>query len=321
MSVPLLFALFGGCAQPTSALVFETDGAHPSRIAADVPFEHDGLVRNAHVVAPPVGTPGPWPMVLLLHGHGGSADQLMGLGTVSPYVVWRDLAAAHGLLLVVPDGELGSDGAQGWNDCRADATANPASDDVGFLLALADWVAALTPADADDLWVSGTSNGAQMAFRLAQEVPERTAAIAPLVSQMAADSLCPDPDGSVPLLLIAGTDDPIVPYDGGDILGGRGELLSVEDTMGRWVDAAGADDTPVVTDLPNPSILDASTVTHFVHDGPVRVEHLKVVGGGHVEPSLAEHFSWLYELLVGKQNHDIEMATEVYEFFVQAGLP
>jgi len=41
----------------------------------------------------------------------------------------------------------------------------------------------------------------------------------------------------------------------------------------------------------------------------------KVYGGGHSAPSILERYSWLFEKYFGKQNHDIEMTTEVWNFF------
>jgi poly(3-hydroxybutyrate) depolymerase len=41
----------------------------------------------------------------------------------------------------------------------------------------------------------------------------------------------------------------------------------------------------------------------------------EVFGGGHVEPSIREHYSAIAELYLGRQNHDIEMALEIWNFF------
>ena len=41
----------------------------------------------------------------------------------------------------------------------------------------------------------------------------------------------------------------------------------------------------------------------------------EVVGGGHTEQSLTEHYALLYKLIVGNQNKDFEMAEEIWKFF------
>lgn len=41
----------------------------------------------------------------------------------------------------------------------------------------------------------------------------------------------------------------------------------------------------------------------------------EIIGGGHVEPSIQEQYAAIAELILGKQNHDIEMAEEIWNFF------
>lgn len=318
----VLLAALVGCAPAT--LPPEADPMLGALIAApglytDLSLSHDAIVRNTHVYVPASAEPGA-PVVMLLHGNGGSADQLLGLaGTASPYVRWFDVADAEGLVLVVPDGELGSDGDQGWNDCRADAST-PTTDDTGFLLALLDAVGAALAVDTSRMWVSGTSNGGAMTLRLVAEAPGRVAAAAPLVAPIAAVSECPAPDGTVPVALFGGTDDPVVPWGGGMVLGGNGAVLGMEASVDQYVAAAGANPVPTVTHVPNVDLGDGSRLHIFHHAGPVPVVLVEMRGAGHTEPSRTERYSWLWELLVGRQNHDDEMAEMVHEFFVSVGL-
>ena len=41
----------------------------------------------------------------------------------------------------------------------------------------------------------------------------------------------------------------------------------------------------------------------------------RIDGGGHNEPSIEERYRALFLRVVGEQNHDIEMADEVWAFF------
>ncbi|WP_455210698.1 hypothetical protein [Kaarinaea lacus] len=43
--------------------------------------------------------------------------------------------------MAVPNGVVGPDDMRGWNDCRADSTTNPKTDDVRFALAMLDYIA------------------------------------------------------------------------------------------------------------------------------------------------------------------------------------
>jgi len=79
----------------------------------------------------------PRPLVILLHGHGGTAAQLLGRQrSAAPLAVWLTVAEREGLVVAAPDGLKGGDGQPGWNDCRANAGNNPGSDDVAFIAEL-----------------------------------------------------------------------------------------------------------------------------------------------------------------------------------------
>ncbi|MGL5909934.1 MAG: alpha/beta hydrolase family esterase, partial [Phycicoccus sp.] len=110
------------------------------------------------------------PVVLVLHGGGGSA---LSSATDYPLGRWQQVAAgrAGGMVVVYADGLAGPDGRTTWNDCRPDAAERPL-DDVAFLVALADRVVARYDADRDQVHVVGVSNGGMMALRLAAERPD-----------------------------------------------------------------------------------------------------------------------------------------------------
>lgn len=87
-----------------------------------------------------------------------------------------------------------------------------AADDIGFLAALLDEIAARFAVDADRVYATDFSNGASMAFRAGVELAPRLAAIAPVAGALWVD---PQPmRRPVPLLYITGTADPLNPIDG-----------------------------------------------------------------------------------------------------------
>jgi polyhydroxybutyrate depolymerase len=76
--------------------------------------------------------------------------------------------------------------------------------------------------------------------------------------------------------------------------------------------------TPEISNLPDINTTDGSTITKYVYknrEGGTEVVLYKVNNGGHIEPSKAERYSSLFLLAVGKQNGDIEMANEIWNFF------
>ncbi len=269
----------------------------------------DGTTRQYLVREP---TQPPRAIVLLLHGNGGSARALASTERPHALHAWHALAEREALRLVIPEGAPGPDGRQGWNDCRADADNNPTTDDVRFLTRLA---AAEQPRGRRlPVFVAGTSNGGQMALRLAIEQPRAVRGVAAVVAAMAASSECRAPRRAANVLFVTGTADPVVPYGGGAVRLGnvpRGSVLSAERSVAVWAELARAPAAGVASPLPDADADDGSRVTRVTHAGThARVELLRVDGGGHTEPTLTgPRVRW------PGQNRDIETAEETWRFF------
>src|SRR5208337_3461333 len=105
--------------------------------------------------------------------------------------------------------------------------------DIGFISALVDKLAAEYPVDAHRVFATGISNGGFMSFRLACELSEKIKGIAAVSATHPVTSRekC-RPARSVNIMIINGTDDPLVPYNGGyvEVLGRRrGRVMSTDD--------------------------------------------------------------------------------------------
>ena len=262
------------------------------------------------------------PLVILLHGHGGTAKQLLGRErSAAPLSSWLAIAEREDLVVAAPDGLNGADGRPGWNDCRADADNNPRSDDVGFIGALVDRELA-SGADPARVYVIGMSNGGMMAFRLAIELAPRLAAFAAVSASMAADSRCAAPRQPLSALVISGTADPVVPWAGGPVKvlssKSRGAVIAVEQAVQRWRELGGLPAAPQVQELPHRDPNDPTRATRLLWGGNpagVQVELMRIEGGGHVEPSASQRLGRLYLSFVGPQNADFETAEEAWAFF------
>ncbi|MEJ2646674.1 MAG: prolyl oligopeptidase family serine peptidase, partial [Gammaproteobacteria bacterium] len=180
------------------------------------------------------------------------------------------------------------------------------------------------PIDKTRIYATGTSNGGNFTYRLAQERTQVFAAVAPVVAAMPETNKCRPPDGPIPILIMNGTADPILPFKGGYVgrrkrdQEARGSVLSARETVQFWVKHDGADPTPTIEDLPDRDPDDGSRVrveTYANGKDGSEVVFYEVQGGGHTEPSLSQHYGWLYRRIVGPQNHDIEMADAVWAFF------
>jgi len=205
-------------------------------------LEIDDLQRTYDVYLPQNKSTTLSPLVLLLHGHGGSADYMSGhSGKITPYTKWQDIADREGWVLVIPDGEMGSDNFRGWNDCRKNAKTNPETDDVKFLNALVDKVVAQYSLNPKRIYAHGTSNGGNMVFRLALESSNKFRAVASIVAAMPEISECSKPTDPISVLLMNGTKDPLIPYQGGkvgfkrDTEHQRGSVISTPASINYWV--------------------------------------------------------------------------------------
>jgi len=281
----------------------------------------DGQQRSYDLYVPQHKSGQALPLVLMYHGHLGNSDVMTGAnGKKAPYKLWLALAEREQFLVAAPNGEKGADNKQGWNDCRADTTTNPETDDVKFTLQMIEAIHARTPVDRSRIYATGTSNGGNMVIRLAMEVPQTFAAVAAVVASNPVKSECTETRKPIPVLFMNGTDDPLLPYQGGAVgkdKHGRGTALSTPLSVDYWRAINGLPDTPTVYNFPDRYKRDKSTVTRLTYCAPKHfpVVLYRVERGGHTEPSLQEHYRRLYKRIVGPQNRDIEMADEVWQFF------
>lgn len=170
-----------------------------------------GLTRTYRLYVPHA-LPKQAPLVMVLHGSGENGAQIRmetGYG-------FDRLADQHGFAVAYPDAA-----SFDWNDCSrvGDFVANGReADDVGFLLALVDQLAAERDLGRDHVFATGVSAGGFMVLRLALEAPSRFRAVAAVSANVPAPGhfKCrPIPGTSV--LLMNGTKDPLVPYGGGEV--------------------------------------------------------------------------------------------------------
>lgn len=303
-------------------LLLSVTGMAQAGLYKDMKLVVDGVLRTYDLYIPGRADTHPRPLLIMYHGHIGNSDVMTGEnGKHAPYKVWLQIAERENIIVAVPNGEKGEDDNRGWNDCRADTTTNPATDDVRFSLQLIEAIHLQFPVDRTHIYATGTSNGGNMVIRLAMEVPKTFAAVAAVVASNPVQSDCTEQRQPIPVLFMNGTGDPILPYQGGKVgrqESGRGTALSTPETVQYWLKVNGAQPTAQSEALPDREAGDKSSVVR--HRYTAEPEHAEVVlyeviNGGHTEPSLQEHYGRLYKRIVGNQNYDIEMADEVWQFF------
>jgi polyhydroxybutyrate depolymerase len=284
-------------------------------------FDWDDLARTYGVYVP-ARVLDPAPLVFLFHGGGGSAQKTW---TQEHGRSWRALADEHGFVLVLPEGRPDpyDPDAHRWNDCRTDGestTVLSTEDDVGFIVGLIDAVSETVSIDGTRVYATGASNGGMMTYRLAIEVGDRFAAVGAVVANLPDPSECAASPHPIPILIMNGTDDPLIPFEGGCVAGDhceRGRVLSTAETIEFWVDVNGASTEPTVERLPNRSWFDRSRVTVFTYTdegGGADVVYYHIQGGGHTVPGF-EATSSLLRAVAGSKNRDIDGPTQIWAFF------
>ncbi len=263
------------------------------------------------------------PLVFALHGGSGNIENMTGESNyAAPFKIWMNIADTAKLIIVYPEGLNGTSGNPVWNDCRADCTVNSDANDVGFISALINLINTEYNIDTTRVFATGFSNGGIMSLRLAVELPDKITAVATIGAAMPAVSKCENPGYPVSVLLMNGTADKFLPFEGGTIgnppKAEHGSILSAEESINIWVNLNKTDTVPSIYLFPDKDTDDGSIVEKFSYKNGLNgteVVFYKINGGGHLAPSLSEQYSGLTEQIFGKQNHDIEMATEVWNFF------
>ncbi|HUO67779.1 MAG TPA: hypothetical protein VMV37_09595 [Gammaproteobacteria bacterium] len=307
-----------------SLAAFSVGAAAPEAQRIDAAGEQ----REYLLVSPERSRAGARPLVLVLHGHLGTAANALGGGRApSPLSAWLDIAERENVLVAALQGLKGSDNRTGWHDCRSDADDNPQVDDVAFASRVAKRLVDDGRADAKRIYVMGMSNGAIMTLRLALEMQPAPAAVAAVAGTMAAKSRCTGAPRPISVLLIHGTDDPLVPYTGGAVGLGerrdRGSVVSVAATRDFWLRADGLASAKVVeASFPHEGddATRARKATYGPDTGP-QVVVITIEHGGHVEPSKRFHYPALYGRIVGVQNRDLESAEVAWSFFASKETP
>ncbi len=283
----------------------------PAVASESLTLDAGGRPRD-YVLHVPAARPGPRPLVVSLHGAGGSAQG------VEHQSGWGALADREGFVVAFPDGT-----GKTWNDGRADTPSRSVKehvDDVGFLAALIEDVARRTPIDRQRVYVNGMSNGAFMTARFACERADLVAAIGLVVGTIGPDVLATcRPARPFSVISFGGTNDPLVPYAGGFVRLGivvRGKAASFDDTTRLWVDRFGGTSPAERTLLPDPDPDDGSTArldAYACPDGGA-VHAYTLLGGGHTWPNGRQY---LPRPIVGSVNRDVD-ATQAMRAFVTA---
>lgn len=209
-----------------------------------------------------------------------------------------------------------------WNDGRSEIfRGNPSYDDVGFIDAVITAVVSKYNINEAQIFATGISNGGHMSFRLGMDLADRIAAIAPVTAQVSRSIANKNPTDSIGVMLVNGTEDPLVPYEGGPIklssVGrSRGEVLSSDQSADLFGRHNECDITASTISLPDTDRNDGTRVKVHSYNNcnnQVSVKLVEVVGGGHTWPGGRQY---LRERRVGRLSKDINASELILDFFL-----
>jgi polyhydroxybutyrate depolymerase len=249
------------------------------------------------------------PVVLAFHGGGSNAQQMVG------FCGLNDKADKEGFIVVYPNGTGRLAKVLTWNagNCCGYAQQQDV-DDVALVRALLDDLAKVARVDPKRVYATGISNGGMIAYRLASELSDRIAAIAPVGGPMGT-AAC-RPKRPVPVIHFHGTADQFAPFKGG-----KGEkslsqtdFYSVEHSVRAWVKANGCKEEPVVVRLPKKVEDGTSVVRKTCGAGRDGAEVVLVVieGGGHTWPGREPRLK-----LLGRSTGNVSANDAMWDFFLK----
>jgi polyhydroxybutyrate depolymerase len=259
----------------------------------------------------------PAPLVIVLHGNTQTGADMVARTS------WPLVAKREQFAVLFPDGLN-----RAWADLRpgekrAGRLPPEGTDDVAFLVHLIEKYVAEGIADPKRVYVTGLSNGGAMTNTLICQRADLFAGGASVIMNLTDEmaEAC-HPARPVPMLIMNGTADPLVPY-----AGGRGTsrfaiegFWSTEKTVQFWRKLNGCEETDAASvDLDDRDPNDDSTVTRISSTCPAGRDVLlyRINDGGHRMPASFSDtkFARLVTYVFGPQNHDIDAAETIWEFF------
>lgn len=252
------------------------------------------------------------PLLIVLHGGGGNRFGALRVACpeadIDSAECLHQRALARGYAVVAPDGTPGGLGnfrtwnAGGGGDkyrCTSGRACKDGVDHVGYIEAVIAHVSERLAVDPKRVFATGISNGGAMSHRLACELSEQIAAVAPVggAMQLTVHEPCA-PSRPVPVLQVHGTEDPCWRFEGGVpicskwFVGQPGkEHVPVMRSVDEWaeINQCSAETTETWLDDTEP---DGTRTARVRWEGcAADTELLRIDGAGHTWPRGQQYLS------------------------------
>jgi polyhydroxybutyrate depolymerase len=245
------------------------------------------------------------PLILALHGGGGDPDQFASSSGLAR------AANKAGFAVAFPAGSgRRGDRLLTWNSgycCGYAARQN--IDDIAFMAEVIKDATNRFGVAGEEVYLTGMSNGSMMVEAFAARYPSQVRAVAGVAGTMDLGSY--RVTGRVPLLIIHGTADENVPYDGG--VGSkslsRGDYASVASVVRAFLRPWGSGVTETSIKIDRRDDATSVVVTDYQKEGAIVLRLITVEGGAHHWPGGRKR-----RMTEGK-TEEIDANTEILRFF------
>ena len=264
-------------------------------------IESSGEKRRYLLYVPESYNPAaPVPLVINIHGFAQWPAHQM---TISH---WNDLADEYGFIVVYP---MGTRFPLRWRTYAQEGMEDGPEREVQFFSDLIDRLESQYNIDPARIYANGLSNGGGMSFLLACKLSERIAAIGTVAGAYTTPWSECNPGRPVPLMAFHGTDDPIVPYQGGEQSRMGTTFPSIPDWVHTYARLNGCAETPVEL----PASGEVSGIRYTACSQGAEVMFYTIQGGGHSWPGGEPIPAWI----VGYTSPEIDASRVMWEFFRQ----
>jgi polyhydroxybutyrate depolymerase len=252
------------------------------------------------------------PVIFAFHGGGGNYEN-----TVSMYNL-NAAAEQHHFIIVYPNAINKSWSMEGVGSMIKEEQQQV--DDVKFISTLMDTLTTHYHVDSTAFFCTGISRGGIFSLFLISKLSGRFKAIAPVcasIPQSIADQYTFYPTS---ILLINGTDDPLIPFEGGYSEIGRSKknadnyFISTPELVKKIKKLNTCPEISITHHITNTQHNDQCTAQKITyHCSGTQVVFIKVMHGGHTWPGGQQYLS---KNLVGNVCQDFKAEEEIVNFFV-----
>lgn len=261
-------------------------------------MKNQGLEREYYLYRPE-GLKAGAPLVIVLHGYGGSA--LKGKKAM------MDVADRNGFAVCYPQGIKDPNGKPGWN-VRYPSQKGMKTDDVKFLIALSKELQKKFDLSPKNTFLTGMSNGGDIIYLIAMRAPKAFKAMASIAglqfNWMETEYSYKHP---LPFMEVHGTQDHTSEWLGDpENKGGWGAYIPVPAAVSRIIAVNGCTEE-YVTELPR-------------RDGRYQVTLYQFTGGKPAVKGGRPTEVWLYKVEGGDHSwsdKDMDTCSEIWRFFSQ----